>query len=129
AWVTATDLPDVLNNLKFNLSRNTRGRCRYTPQVAALAWGQDVKRNFPSPVYHYDYVLCAEVVYHHKFVDDLLNTMQYFCKPSTTIIWANKVRFESDLRFIENFKNIFNTTLLEDIPQEEVRIYQATARN
>ncbi|XP_051567098.1 protein-lysine methyltransferase METTL21C-like [Myxocyprinus asiaticus] len=129
AWVTATDLPDVLNNLNFNLSRNTRGRCRYTPQVAALAWGQDVKRNFPSSVYHYDYVLCADVVYHHNFVEDLLNTMEYFCKPGTTLLWANKVRFESDLRFIENFKNIFNTTLLEDIPQEELRIYQATARN
>lgn len=39
-----------------------------------------------------------------------------------------QVRFQSDLRFIENFKNVFNVTLLEEIPQEEVRIYQATAR-
>lgn len=38
------------------------------------------------------------------------------------------MRFQSDLRFIENFKNVFNVTLLEEIPQEEVRIYQATAR-
>ncbi|XP_048049430.1 S-adenosylmethionine-dependent methyltransferase domain-containing protein isoform X2 [Megalobrama amblycephala] len=128
AWVTATDLPDVLSNLNFNLSRNTRGRCRYTPQVAALTWGKDVKRNFPSSVYHYNYVLCADVVYHHNFLEDLLITMQYFCKPGTTILLANKVRFQSDLRFIENFKNVFNVTLLEEIPQEEVRIYQATAR-
>lgn len=128
AWVTATDLPDVLSNLNFNLSRNTRGRCRYTPQVAALVWGQDVKRDFPSSVYNYDYVFCADVVYHHNFLEDLLITMQYFCKPGTTLLWANKVRFQSDLRFIENFKNVFNVTLLEEIPQEEVRIYQATAR-
>jgi len=39
-----------------------------------------------------------------------------------------QVRFQSDLRFIEYFKNVFNVTLLEEIPQEEVRIYQATAR-
>ncbi|XP_039541869.1 S-adenosylmethionine-dependent methyltransferase domain-containing protein isoform X2 [Pimephales promelas] len=128
AWVTATDLPDVLSNLNFNLSRNTRGRCRYTPQVAALTWGQDVKQNFPSSVYHYNYVLCTDVVYHHSFLEDLLITMQYFCKPGTTVLLANKVRFQSDLRFIENFKNVFNVTLLEEIPQEEVRIYQATAR-
>uniref|UniRef100_A0A672QXW2 Protein-lysine methyltransferase METTL21C-like n=2 Tax=Sinocyclocheilus grahami TaxID=75366 RepID=A0A672QXW2_SINGR len=128
AWVTATDLPDVLSNLNFNLSRNTRGRCRYTPQVAALVWGQDVKRDFPSSIYNYDYVFCADVVYHHNFLEDLLITMQYFCKPGTTLLWANKMRFQSDLRFIENFKNGFNVTLLEEIPQEEVRIYQATAR-
>nr|AAI71703.1 Zgc:172067 protein [Danio rerio] len=128
AWVTATDLPDVLPNLNFNLSRNTRGRCRYTPQVAALVWGPDVKRNFPNSIYHYDYVLCADVVYHHNFLEDLLITMQHFCRPETTLLWANKVRFPSDLRFIENFKNVFNVTLLEEIPQEEVRIYQATAK-
>ncbi|XP_051762107.1 S-adenosylmethionine-dependent methyltransferase domain-containing protein isoform X2 [Ctenopharyngodon idella] len=128
AWVTATDLPDVLSNLNFNLLRNTRGRCRYTPQVAALTWGKDVKRNFPSSVYHYNYVLCADVVYHHNFLEDLLTTIQYFCKPGTTVLLANKVRFQSDLRFIESFKKVFNVTLLEEIPQEEVRIYQATAR-
>ncbi|XP_057192356.1 S-adenosylmethionine-dependent methyltransferase domain-containing protein isoform X2 [Triplophysa rosa] len=124
----ATDLPDVLNNLNFNLSRNTRGRCRYTPQVAALTWGQDVLRHFPSTVYRYDYVLCADVVYHHDFLEDLLITMKHFCKPGTTLLWANKVRFQSDLCFTENFKNAFNTTLLLEIPHEEVRIYQATAK-
>lgn len=128
AWVTATDLPDVLSNLNFNLSRNTRGRCRYTPQVAPLKWGRDVSRHFPSSVYHYDYVMCADVVYHHDYLEDLLITLQHFCKPGTTLLWANKVRFQSDLCFTENFKNAFDTTLLEDIPQEEVRIYQATAK-
>uniref|UniRef100_A0A672KBT1 Protein-lysine methyltransferase METTL21C-like n=1 Tax=Sinocyclocheilus grahami TaxID=75366 RepID=A0A672KBT1_SINGR len=103
AWVTATDLPNVQSNLNFNLSRNT-------PQEAALVWGQDGKH----------------VIYHHNFLDDLLITMQYFCKPGTTLLWANKVRFQSDLRFIENFKNVFNVTLLEEIPQEEIRIYHYT---
>ncbi|XP_065108019.1 S-adenosylmethionine-dependent methyltransferase domain-containing protein isoform X3 [Paramisgurnus dabryanus] len=101
---------------------------RYTPQVAALKWGRDVSRHFPSSVYHYDYVMCADVVYHHNYLEDLLITLQHFCKPGTTLLWANKVRFQSDLCFTENFKNAFNTTLLKDIPQEEVRIYQATAK-
>uniref|UniRef100_A0A671NN18 Uncharacterized protein n=1 Tax=Sinocyclocheilus anshuiensis TaxID=1608454 RepID=A0A671NN18_9TELE len=75
-----------------------------------LFWGQDVKH----------------VIYHHNFLDYLLITMQYFCKPGTTLLWVNKMRFQSDLRFIENFKNVFNVTLLEEIPQEEIRIYQVT---
>uniref|UniRef100_A0A8C2FWK5 Methyltransferase like 21C n=1 Tax=Cyprinus carpio TaxID=7962 RepID=A0A8C2FWK5_CYPCA len=99
AWVMATDLPDV--------------RCRYTPQVVALVWGQDVKRDFLSTIYNYDYVLCADVVYHHNLVEDLLITMQYFCKPGTTLLWANKVRLY----------------IFPSIPQEEIRIYQATAMN
>ncbi|XP_060943997.1 S-adenosylmethionine-dependent methyltransferase domain-containing protein [Limanda limanda] len=130
AWVTATDLPDILPNLTFNLLRNTRGRSRYTPQVAALTWGQHLEQDFPHLSYHYDYVLAADVVYHHASLEELLQTMQYFCQPGsgTTLLWANKIRFQSDLRFSERFESSFNTTLLPELPQQEVRIYQATAK-
>uniref|UniRef100_A0A3P9NWX5 Methyltransferase 21C, AARS1 lysine b n=1 Tax=Poecilia reticulata TaxID=8081 RepID=A0A3P9NWX5_POERE len=80
AWVTATDLPDILSNLSFNLRRNTKGRSRYIPQVAALSWGQELERDFPFPSYRYDYVLAADVVYHHDFLEELLNTMLHFYK-------------------------------------------------
>ncbi|XP_030643422.1 S-adenosylmethionine-dependent methyltransferase domain-containing protein [Chanos chanos] len=126
AWVTATDLPNILHNLTFNLHRNTRGRCRYTPQVAELTWGLELEENFPRSIYHYDYVLCADVVYHHSCLNELLLTMRYFCRPGTTLLWANKVRFPTDLQFTENFQNAFSTTLLAEIPQEDVKIYQAT---
>ncbi|KAK3543854.1 hypothetical protein QTP70_030059, partial [Hemibagrus guttatus] len=128
AWVTATDLPDIMQNLSFNLSRNTRGHCRYTPQVAQLTWGEDLDLNFPSSIYNYDYILCADVVYHHDCLDKLLLTMKHFCKHGTTLLWANKIRFSSDLDFIESFKKAFDTTLLVEIPDEMVRIYQATAQ-
>ncbi|XP_040913585.1 S-adenosylmethionine-dependent methyltransferase domain-containing protein [Toxotes jaculatrix] len=130
AWVTATDLPDILSNLAFNLLRNTKGRSRYTPQVTALTWGQDLERDFPYPSYHYDYVLAADVVYHHNCLEELLKTMCHFCRPGsrTTLLWANKIRFQSDLRFAERFKSSFNTTLLTELPQQEVRIYKATAK-
>uniref|UniRef100_A0A8P4KKW1 Methyltransferase 21C, AARS1 lysine b n=1 Tax=Dicentrarchus labrax TaxID=13489 RepID=A0A8P4KKW1_DICLA len=130
AWVTATDLPDILSNLTFNLLRNTKGRSRYTPQVAALAWGQDLGRDFPYPFYHYDYVLAADVVYHHDCLEELLETMHHFCRPGsrTTLLWANKIRFQSDLRFTECFKSSFDSTLLVELPQQEVRIYKATAK-
>ncbi|KAM7405985.1 hypothetical protein PAMP_000392 [Pampus punctatissimus] len=125
AWVTASDLPEVLSNLRFNLCRNTRGHCRHTPQVAALSWDCDLEHTYPTSVYRYDYVLAADVVYHHDFLDELLVTMKHFCKPGTTLIWANKVRFETDLKFIENFKKAFNTRLAED---GEIKIFMATCR-
>ncbi|XP_054470887.1 S-adenosylmethionine-dependent methyltransferase domain-containing protein [Anoplopoma fimbria] len=130
AWVTATDLPDILSNLTFNLLRNTKGRSRYTPQVAALTWGQDMGRDFPYPSFHYDYVLAADVVYPHGCLEELLETMRHFCRPGsqTTLLWANKIRFQSDLGFTECFKSSFNTTLVLELPEQEVRIYKATAK-
>ncbi|XP_038556776.1 protein-lysine methyltransferase METTL21C isoform X2 [Micropterus salmoides] len=125
-WVTATDLPVVLNNLRVNLSRNTRGLCRHTPQVAALTWGYDLESTYPTSVYRYDYVLAADVVYCHDFLEELLFTMKHFCKPGTTLIWANKVRFESDLTFMENFKKAFHTNLL--VEDGEMKIFMATCR-
>ncbi|KAM7424321.1 hypothetical protein PAMA_000591 [Pampus argenteus] len=126
AWVTASDLPEVLSNLKFNLCRNTRGRCRHTPQVATLSWDCNLEHTYPTSVYRYDYVLAADVVYHHDFLDELLVTMKHFCKPGTTLIWANKIRFETDLKFIENFKKAFNTSLLAE--DGEIKIFMATCR-
>ncbi|XP_024858292.1 protein-lysine methyltransferase METTL21C isoform X2 [Kryptolebias marmoratus] len=125
-WVTATDLPEVLDNMRVNLSRNTRGRCRHTPQVAALTWGHDLEHTFPSSACRYDYVLAADVVYHHDFLDELLATMKHFCRPGTTLIWANKVRFESDLVFTENFHKSFQTSVLSE--DGEVKIFMATSR-
>ena len=124
--MTATDLPGALGNLRVNLSRNTRGRCRHTPQVAALTWGHDLESTYPTSVYHYDYVLAAEVVYHHDFLDQLLATMEHFCRPGTKVIWANKVRFESDLTFTENFKKAFHTQLLAE--DGEMKIFVATCK-
>ncbi|KAM4592706.1 LOW QUALITY PROTEIN: uncharacterized protein mettl21ca [Odontesthes bonariensis] len=126
-WVTATDLPEVLSNLRVNLCRNTTGRCRHTPQVAALSWGYDLESTYPTSVYRYDYVLAADVVYHHDFLDELLATMKHFCKPGTTLIWANKFRFESDFTFTENFKKAFHTSLLAE--DGEMKIFMATSRD
>ncbi|XP_056876422.1 uncharacterized protein LOC130518093 [Takifugu flavidus] len=127
AWVTATDLPVVLNNLTANVSRNTRGRCRHTPQVAALVWGHDLETTYPTSVYRYDYVLAADVVYHHDFLNELLDTMKHFCRPGTTLIWANKVRFETDLKFMEDFQKTFHTSLL--VEDGELKIFMATCKD
>ncbi|XP_051918535.1 methyltransferase like 21e isoform X2 [Hippocampus zosterae] len=37
AKVTSTDLPDVLGNLRYNVTCNTKGRCKYVPLVCDRA--------------------------------------------------------------------------------------------
>ncbi|KAL1021675.1 hypothetical protein UPYG_G00016410 [Umbra pygmaea] len=126
ALVTATDLPEIVSNLRANLLRNTRGRCRHIPQAAVLSWGPDVEHTFPKSSYRYDYVLAADVVYLHDYLEDLLMTMKHFCCPGTTLIWANKIRFKADLEFTEIFKYAFNTNLLAEMG--EVNIFMATCK-
>ncbi|XP_028972594.2 uncharacterized protein LOC114830050 [Esox lucius] len=126
AWVTATDLPEIVGNLRANLLRNTRGRCRHIPQAAVLSWGPDVEHTYPKSIYRYNYVLAADVVFQKYYLDELLFTMTYFCRPGTTLIWANKIRSTSDLEFTEDFKNTFNTTQLAEI--DGVKIHMATCR-
>uniref|UniRef100_A0A8C6LGD5 Uncharacterized LOC107381139 n=1 Tax=Nothobranchius furzeri TaxID=105023 RepID=A0A8C6LGD5_NOTFU len=88
ASVTATDLPEILGNLRANVMRNTRGRCRHTPQVAALSWGYDLENTYPPSIY--------------------------------------RVRFESDLVFMDNFHKAFHSSLL--LEDGEMKIYAATSR-
>ncbi|KAG5261578.1 hypothetical protein AALO_G00285900 [Alosa alosa] len=126
AKVTATDLPEILGNLRCNLSRNTKRHCRHPAQVTTLSWGVDLENNFPRTTHQYDYVLAADVVYHHDYLNELLVTMRHFCKSGTTLIWSNKIRYQADLAFIERFKEAFHTTLLAE--KDEIRIYMATAR-
>uniref|UniRef100_A0A665TMQ1 Si:ch73-244f7.3 n=1 Tax=Echeneis naucrates TaxID=173247 RepID=A0A665TMQ1_ECHNA len=126
ASVTATDLPEVLSNLRANVRRNTQQRCRHTPQVAALCWSYDLESTHPRSHHRYDYILAADVVYHHDFLDELLATMKHFCHPGTTVIWANKFRMESDFTFCEKFKKAFHTSLLAE--DGDMKILMGTCR-
>uniref|UniRef100_A0A673GLR3 Si:ch73-244f7.3 n=1 Tax=Sinocyclocheilus rhinocerous TaxID=307959 RepID=A0A673GLR3_9TELE len=126
AKLTATDLPEILSNLRYNLNKNTRGRRRHEPLVAELYWGHKLDETFSRSTHQYDYVLATDVVYHHNFLAELLVTMRHFCQPGTTLVWANKVRYASDLDFINNFLRYFEITLLEEL--DDVRIYVATSK-
>lgn len=122
ARVTATDQSGSLENLRRNLHQNTRGIQRHQPQVTALTFDLDQHHS----KCHYDYVLAAEVLYHHDCFAKLLVTMKHFCRPGTNLIWAIKVRDPSDLVFIEDFNKAFHATMLAEL--DGVRIYLATHR-
>lgn len=124
AQVTATDLPDVLGNLQYNLLRNTLSCVTHLPEVKELVWGEGLERNFPKASFYYDYVVASDVVYHHYCLDQLLATMVHLCQPGTVLLWANKFRLSSDYEFLGRFKQLFDTTLLADFPESSVKLFQ-----
>ncbi|XP_037233810.1 protein-lysine methyltransferase METTL21C [Falco rusticolus] len=128
AYVTATDLPEVLENLSYNISRNTQNMNMHKPEVRKLVWGEGLNEDFPASTYHYDFLLASDVVYHHTALDPLLATMVYFCKPGTVLLWANKFRFSTDYEFLEKICSIFNTTILAEFPESNVKLLKATVR-
>uniref|UniRef100_A0A8D0C5I2 Methyltransferase 21C, AARS1 lysine n=1 Tax=Salvator merianae TaxID=96440 RepID=A0A8D0C5I2_SALMN len=128
AIVTATDLPEVLANLEFNVSRNTRNINIHKPEVRKLVWGENLEEDFPKSTHRYDFVLATDVVYHHIDPDALLKTMTYFCQPGTVLLWANKFRFSTDYDFLDRVSNIFNITQLAEFPESNVKLFKGTVK-
>ena len=124
ALVTATDLPDVLGNLQYNLLKNTLNCTTYLPEVKELVWGEGLEQSFPKSTLYYDYVLASDVVYHHYFLDKLLTTMVYLCQPGTVLLWANKFRFSTDYEFLDKFKQVFDTTLLAESQESSIKLFK-----
>ncbi|XP_063301286.1 protein-lysine methyltransferase METTL21C-like [Pelobates fuscus] len=126
--VIATDLPDILGNLRFNLSRNTNGKRLYDPEVRELVWGQDLESRFSLSTCVYDYILAADVVYYHTYLEELLHTMKYFCQPGSTLLWSNKFRFNTDYEFLSTFNTTFNVELLQEFSDLGVKIFKAKCK-
>lgn len=124
AQVTATDLPDVLGSLQYNISRNTLECTAHLPEVKELVWGEDLDQKFPKSSFYYDYVLASDVVYHHYFLDKPLATMVYLSQTGTVVLWANKFRFSTDWEFLDKFKQAFDTTLLAEHSESSVKLFK-----
>lgn len=124
AQVTATDLPDVLGNLQYNLLKNTLECTAHLPEVKELVWGEDLDQKFPKSNFYYDYILASDVVYHHYFLDKLLATMVYLSQPGTVVLWANKFRFSADYDFLDKFKQVFDTTLVAEHLESSVKLFK-----
>ncbi|XP_057614784.1 protein-lysine methyltransferase METTL21C [Chionomys nivalis] len=124
AQVTATDLPDVLGNLQYNLFKNTLECAAHLPEVKELVWGEDLDQKFPKSNFYYDYILASDVVYHHYFLDKLLATMVHLSQPGTVVLWANKFRFSTDYDFLDKFKQVFDTTLVAEHSESSVKLFK-----
>ncbi|KAK1890700.1 Protein-lysine methyltransferase METTL21E [Dissostichus eleginoides] len=129
AKVTSTDLPDVLGNLQYNVMRNTKGRCKYIPLVTELFWGQEVEQRFPRATHCFDYILAADVVYSHPYLEELMDTFDYLCQENTQILWAMRFRLDKENRFVDRFRQRFNLEELYNLPSLSIKLYRAWRRD
>ncbi|XP_039193662.1 protein-lysine methyltransferase METTL21C [Crotalus tigris] len=128
AFVTATDLPEVLENLEFNITRNTQNLDIHKPEVRKLIWGKNLSEDFPKATHYYDFIVATDVVYHHIALDSLLDTLYYLCQPGTILLWANKFRFSTDYDFLDSVSNTFNITQLAEFPESSIKLFKGTIK-
>ncbi|XP_062383217.1 protein-lysine methyltransferase METTL21E-like [Sardina pilchardus] len=128
AQVTSTDLPDILGNLQYNVNRNTRGRCRHPPHVTELTWGKDIEKRFPRASCNFDYIMAADVVYAHPFLNELMETFDHLCQDHTVILWAMRFRLDPENSFVGRFQKLFDIEELYDLPSLQIKLYRATRR-
>uniref|UniRef100_A0A8C0IMS6 Methyltransferase like 21C n=1 Tax=Chelonoidis abingdonii TaxID=106734 RepID=A0A8C0IMS6_CHEAB len=74
AHVTATDLPEVLGNLQYNILK------KYQMKF-------DLEKNFPKSLCHFDYIMAADVCVLPPFLEELLLTFHHLCQDNTVILW------------------------------------------
>ncbi|KAK2539950.1 protein-lysine methyltransferase METTL21E isoform X2 [Columba livia] len=125
ALVTATDLPELLGNLQHNVLQNTKLKCKHKPHVKELSWGIDLEKNFPRSSCHFDYIMAADVVYNHPFLDELLLTFDHLCKNDTVILWAMKFRLDKENQFVGRFQALFDLEVISNFPSLNITLYKA----
>ncbi|XP_009331621.1 PREDICTED: protein-lysine methyltransferase METTL21E-like isoform X2 [Pygoscelis adeliae] len=125
ALVTVTDLPELLGNLQHNVLQNTKLKCKHQPCVKELSWGIDLEKNFPRSSCHFDYIMAADVVYHHPFLDELLLTFDHLCKNDTVILWAMKFRLDKENQFVGRFQTLFDLEVISNFPSLNITLYKA----
>ncbi|XP_075446865.1 protein-lysine methyltransferase METTL21E-like [Ascaphus truei] len=131
AHITATDMQDLLGNLHHNIYQNTKLKCKHVPQVKELTWGIDLETKFPKSSLHFDYILAADVVYNHPYLEELLATFDHLCQGDTTIIWAMRFRQENTMQentFLDKFQKLFDMNVVYNLPSLNIKLYEAVRR-
>lgn len=144
ADVTVTELPHVIENLRFNVEANSEMVVKQGGSVvaAALAWGdishmEAVGRDF-------DIVIASDVVYHDHLYDPLIQTMRYLLigcgdgderKPSPMkFVMAHLKRWKKESSFFKKARKLFDVEIIHsDSPSERARrgvsFYQFTRKH
>ncbi|OCT92571.1 hypothetical protein XELAEV_18015627mg [Xenopus laevis] len=129
AWeITATDLKELVGNLQYNITRNTKEKCKYPPQVKELTWGQDLDKTFSKSSITFDHILKADVVYHHSCLEELLEKFDLLCQDNTTILWVMRFREQSTRptnEFLAKFQKLFDMDIIYDFPSLDIKLYRA----
>lgn len=120
--MTLTDLPHTLSQIEKNVCANVPDS--HPLNVCALSWGLDQDK-FPQD---YDFVIGADIVYLKETYDQLLQTLQHLCCPSTTIFLCSKMRAEhGTVDFFEDvLPRYFNVALVHRNDGDNINIYNIT---
>ncbi|KAG9492214.1 protein-lysine methyltransferase METTL21E-like [Eleutherodactylus coqui] len=132
AQVVATDLQELIGNLQYNVLCNTKRKSKHIPQVKELLWGSNLEKSFPKSSLNFDYILAADVVYNHPYLEELLETFDHLCSENTTILWVMRFREENTLlenAFIQKFKKLFDMEVIYNLPSLSIKLYKARRCN
>ncbi|CAH2064442.1 unnamed protein product [Thlaspi arvense] len=128
ANVTLTDLPNVIENLKFNADANAEvvARLGGNIHVAPLRWGEaaDVEALGQSV----DLILASDVVYHEHLYDPLLKTLRFMLlegddkDAKRVLLMAHLKRWKKESIFFKKARKFFDVEAIHrDDPQEGSR--------
>ncbi|AEE78718.1 putative lysine methyltransferase, S-adenosyl-L-methionine-dependent methyltransferase [Arabidopsis thaliana] len=126
ANVTVTDLPNVIENLKFNADANAQVVAKFGGKVhvASLRWGEidDVE----SLGQNVDLILASDVVYHVHLYEPLLKTLRFLLLEGSServFLMAHLKRWKKESIFFKKARRFFDVDVIHcDDPQEGARI-------
>lgn len=95
------------------------------PQVTELTWGQEVEQRFPRDTHCFDYILAADVVYSHPYLEELMDTFDHLCQETTEILWAMRFRLDPENSFVDRFRQRFHLEQLYDLPSLSIKLFRA----
>lgn len=98
-------------------------------QVTELIWGQELDQRFPCATHRFDYILAADVVYAHPYLQELMDTFEYLCQENTQILWAMRFRLDPENSFVDRFRQRFHLEELYDLPSLSIKLYRAWRRD
>lgn len=125
ACVTVTDLPHVVDNLRFNADANAAvlegsgGNVR----VAALRWGE--AEDAEAIGLDFDLVVASDVVYHDHLYEPLLKTLSFLLLGEGRVVFvmAHLRRWKKDSAFFKRARKLFEVEILHvDRPCQGSRV-------
>lgn len=84
-----------------------------------------MERRFPRATHSFDYILAADVVYAHPYLDELMDTFDYLCQENTQILWAMRFRLDPENSFVDRFRQRFHLEQLYDLPSLSIKLFRA----
>lgn len=84
-----------------------------------------MEQRFPGATHRFDYILAADVVYAHPYLEELMDTFDHLCQENTQILWAMRFRLDPENSFVDRFGQRFHLEQLYDLPSLSIKLFRA----